>query len=174
MNHRPFEDWLLNDKPITPEQMRELETHVRTCAYCTALAETGIALKTVKMVSPPVGFPARFQSRLAGHKAAERRRRYLGSVLFTGGGFVLLMWLVSPYLAAFFTAPAKWISVTVDWAVFIYTTIQALVQAGSVLLQVIPEFLSPFAWMVLVSALAGISLLWSVSIWRFVRVPQER
>jgi hypothetical protein len=172
MNHRPFEDWLLNDVFITPEQKRELDLHVRTCAYCAALVETGIALKSMKKASPQAGFTARFQSRLAARQAAEQRRRYLGSVLFTAGGFALLLWLASPYLVTFLSAPATWISVAVDWTVYIITTIQALAQAGSVLLDIAPVFLSPFAWMILISALAGISLLWTISIWRFVRVPQ--
>ena len=172
MNHQPFEDWLLNDMPITTEQKRELDIHVRGCAYCTALVETGFALKTVRKASPQAGFAARFETRLAVRKAVERRRRYIGSVLFTAGGFALLLWLTAPYLTAFFSAPATWISVVVDWVVFIITTLRALAQAGSVLLDVVPDFLSPFAWMILVSGLAGISLLWSVSIWRFVRVPR--
>ena len=78
MNHRPFEDWLLNDMPITTEQKRELDMHVRGCPYCTALVETGMALKTVKKASPQTGFAARFEARLAARKAAERRRRYWG------------------------------------------------------------------------------------------------
>ena len=174
MNHQPFEDWLLSDKSITQEQKRELDLHMRTCAYCGALVETGIALKSAKKVSPQAGFVARFQTHLAARKLAERRRRLWGAVLFTAGGLVLLMWLFSPYLATFLAAPATWISAFVEWVVFIITTVQALAQAGSVLLQVIPAFLSPFAWMILVSAMAGISLLWSVSIWRFVRVPRGR
>lgn len=172
MNHRPFEDWLLNDMPITPEQKRELDVHVRTCAYCSALVETGMALRTVKKASPQPGFAARFEARLAARKAAERRRRYIGSILFTAGGFALLMWIASPYLWTFFSAPATWISLVVNWLVFLFTTILALGQAGSVLLEVVPEFLSPFAWMILFSALAGISLLWTISIWRFVRAPR--
>ena len=172
MNHRPFEDWLLNDMPITPEQKRELDAHLRTCTYCTALVETGMALKTVKKASPQPGFTARFESRLAARKAADRRRRYLGSILFTAGGFALLIWLASPYLSRFFSAPASWISVVVNWIVFLVTTVQALGQAGSVFIKVIPDFLSPFALMILLSAVAGISLLWTISIWRFVRAPR--
>ena len=172
MKHQPFEDWLLNDMPITTEQKRELDIHMRSCAYCTALVETGFALKTVRKASPQAGFAARFETRLAARKAIERRRRYIGSVLFTGGGFALLLWHTAPYLTAFFSAPATWISVVVDWVVFIITTLRALAQAGSVLLDVVPDFLSPFVWMILVSGMAGISLLWSISIWRFVRVPR--
>ena len=172
MNHRPFEDWLLNDMSLTPEQKRELDVHLRTCAYCAALVETGMALKTVKRASPQAGFAARFEARLAQRKAAERRRRYLGSILFTAGGFALLMWIASPYLLSFFSAPATWISVVIGWIVFLITTLQALGQAGSVFLKVVPDFLSPFAWMVLLSAVAGITLLWTISIWRFVREPR--
>ena len=172
MNHQPFEDWLLNDMPITHEQKRDLDLHMRTCTYCSALVETGIALKSVKKVSPQAGFTTRFQARLAERKLAERRRKIWGAVLFTFGGLAMLMWLASPYLASFFSAPATWIAALVEWVVFVITTFQALAQAGSVFLRIIPDFLSPFAWMVILSAVAGVSLLWSVSIWRFVRVPR--
>lgn len=172
MNHQPFEAWLLNDKPLTPEQKRELNAHFRSCAYCAALVETGKALRSVKMVSPAAGFTTRFQTRLAARKLADRRRRFWGAVLFTLGGLGMLMWLVGPYVISFFASPAAWLSALVEWGIFLITTLQAMTQAGSVLLHVIPGILPPFAWMVLVSALAGINLLWSVSIWRFVRVPR--
>jgi hypothetical protein len=172
MNHQPFEEWLLDEKLISPKQKLELDAHLRICSYCSALAETGKALRTVKMVSPAAGFSARFQTRLAMQKAADRRRKRWGAVLFTFGGLVMLMWLVGPYLASFFAAPATWIAALIEWGVFLITTIQAVAQAGSVLLRMLPGFLSPFVFMVLVSAFAGIGLLWSVSIWRFVRVPR--
>ena len=172
MNHQPFEEWLLAEKLISPKQKLELDAHLRICSYCSALAETGKALGSVKKVSPAAGFSARFQTRLAAQKAAELKRRRYGAILFTFGGLVMLMWLAGPYLAAFVAAPATWIASVIEWFVFIVTTLQAVAQAGSVLLRVLPGFLSPFAFMVLVSALAGIGLLWSVSIWRFVRVPR--
>ena len=172
MKHQPFEDWLVNDKLISPEQKRELDSHLRTCAYCSALAETGIALRSVKMVSPREGFASRFQIRLAERKVADRRRKFWGSILFTFGGLLLLLWLTSPYLLSFFASPASWISSLIEMGVYFITTIRALAEAGLVVMDVIPSFLSPFMWMILVSAVAGISLLWSISIWRFVRAPQ--
>ena len=174
MKHQPFEDWLLNDKLISPEQKRELDSHLRTCAYCSALAETGMALKSVKMVSPREGFANRFQVRLAERRVLDRRRRFWGSILFTFGGLVLLLWLTSPYLLSFFASPATWISTLVELGVYFITTIRALAEAGLVVADVIPSFLSPFMWMVLFSAVAGISLLWSVSIWRFAQQGAPR
>ena len=172
MNHQPFEEWLLTEKLISPKQKLDLDAHLRICSYCSALAETGKALLTAKKVSPAAGFNTRFQARLAMQKAAERRRRRWGTVLFTFGGLVMLMWLLGPYLASFAAAPATWIAAMIEWVVFLITTLQAIAQASSVLLRMLPEFLSPFIFMVVVSAFAGIGLLWSVSIWRFVRVPR--
>ena len=172
MNHQPFEEWLLTEKLVSPKERLDLDDHLRICSYCSALAETGKALHSVKKVSPAAGFSARFQARLAAQRAAELRRKRWGAVLFTFGGLVMLMWITGPYLASFLAAPATWIAVLIEWAVFVFTTLQAVGQAGSVLLRMLPGFLSPFAFMVLVSAIAGIGLLWSVSIWRFVRVPR--
>jgi hypothetical protein len=172
MNHQPFEEWLLTEKLISPRERLDLDAHLRICSYCSALAETGKALHTVKRVAPAAGFSTRFQARLAMQKAADRRRKRWGTVLFTFGGLVMLMWLLGPYLLSFFAAPATWIAAMIQWAIFLITTLQAVTQAGSVLLRMLPGFLSPFGFMVLVSAFAGIGLLWSVSIWRFVRVPR--
>ena len=172
MNHQPFEDWLLNETPITPEQKREMDAHVRSCAYCAALAETGIALRSVKMVSPAEGFTARFQTKLAERKLVERRRKVWGAILFTLGGLGFLLWLASPSIFRLVSSPEAWIATLVEWGIFLITTLQAMGYASSVLLRVIPDFMPPFVWLVMASAFAGISLLWSVSIWRFVRVPQ--
>ncbi len=169
MNHQPFENWLLNDKPMNSKQKLELDAHLRTCSYCAALVETGRALRSVKKVSPAAGFTTRFQARLAQQRVAERRRRLWGTLLFTLGGLAMLMWIAAPYLASFFASPATGITSMIGWAVFIITTLQAMLKASLVIVNIIPAFLSPFAWMVLVSAFAGISLLWSVSIWRFTR-----
>ena len=176
MNHQPFETWLLDDKPITSEQKRELDSHLRTCANCAALVETGRALTSVKMVSPTMGFTTRFQTRLAARKVADQRRRFWGAILFVAGGLSILIWVTGPYLASFFDSPASWLSALVEWGIFLITTLQAMAQAGSVLLHVVPGFLSPFVWMILLSAFAGLSLLWSVSIWRFAQrgVPRGR
>jgi hypothetical protein len=172
MNHQPFEEWLLNEKLISPKERLDLDAHLRICSYCSALAETGKALHSVKKVSPAAGFSVRFQARLVAQRAAELRRKRWGAVLFTFGGLVMLMWIAGPYMAAFFAAPAAWIAALVEWGIYVITTLQAVGQAGSVLLRMLPGFVSPFVFMVLVSALAGIGLLWSVSIWRFVRVPR--
>ena len=52
MNHRPFEDWLLNQEPLTSEQKCELQAHLRECPSCTSLTEVNMALRMVKPANP--------------------------------------------------------------------------------------------------------------------------
>ena len=169
MNHQPFEEWLLQEKPLDSKQKLELDAHLRICRFCNALAETGKELRTMRRVSPAAGFAARFEKKLVLQRAADRRRRLWGSVLFTLGGLVMLMWLVGPYAISFLASPATWITALIEWGVFLVTTLRAMGEASTVFLNVIPSFLPPFAWMVAVSAVAGIGLLWFVSIWRFAQ-----
>lgn len=172
MNHQPFEDWLLNDKPLTAAEKRELDMHMRTCLHCTALSATGLALRSARAVPPAPGFALRFQERLAAQKVAERRRRLWGILALVITGLTLFGWLTSPYLTVFFDAPIEWLTTGLGYFLFILTSLQAFREAILVMARVIPEFIPPYVWMMIISAAAGLGLLWIVSIWRFARAPQ--
>ena len=172
MNHQPFEEWLLNDKNLTPAETRELDLHLRTCTHCTALSATGLALRSAPVASPAAGFTLRFQQRLAARKIAERRHKLWGMIILLISGLCLIGWFTAPYLFAFFSAPVEWIMAAIGFFLFIVTSLLALTEVMSVLLRMAAAFISPYVWMVLVSTLAGLGLLWIVSIWRFSRTPQ--
>jgi len=93
MNHQPFEDWLLNDQPLTSIEKRDLEAHIRTCKYCAASVETGLELHSVRMVSPKPGFVGRFEKRLAAWPIADLRQRLYRLIGLLLGGAGLLFWL---------------------------------------------------------------------------------
>jgi hypothetical protein len=172
MNHRPFEEWLLNDNNLTSTEKRELDLHLRTCAHCTALSATGLALRSANVVAPSGGFTVRFQQRLATQKIAERRRRLWGIMVLIVGGVGLLSWVAAPYVYAFISSPVEWITTAISYFLFIITSLQALTQVMTVLARILPDFIPPYILMVLISALAGFSLLWTISIWRLSRDPQ--
>jgi hypothetical protein len=172
MNHLPFEEWLLNDKNLTSAEKRELDLHLRSCVHCTALSSTGLALRSANVVAPPAGFIVRFQQRLAAHKIAERRHRLWGMMVLIVGGVGLFSWVAAPYVYDFILSPVEWITTAISYFLFIVTSLQALTQVMTVLARILPDFLSPYIWMVLISALAGFSLLWTISIWRLSRSPQ--
>lgn len=172
MNHQPFETWLLEDKSLSAAEKRELDAHLRACRSCSALAETGLALRAAKAISPRAGFTARFQQRLAAHKIAERRRRLWGLFVLILSGLGLLGWFAAPYIYAFASAPVEWLTAAIGFLVFAVTSLLALGEALAVMARVLPELLPPYGWMILISALAGTGLLWIVSIWRFSHKPQ--
>jgi anti-sigma factor RsiW len=172
MNHRPFEDWLLNEQHLNPAEKRELDAHLRTCKQCAALAETGLELRSIRQVAPAPGFTMRFHKRLAAQRIADRRRRLWGVIVFLVGGVGLLLWLISPFLLALIDSPAQWITIVIGYMLFIVTSIQTMADVALVFLRVVPAFIPPYVWMVFVSAMAGFGLLWTVSIWRFSRLPR--
>jgi hypothetical protein len=172
MNHQPFEDWLLDDKKLTVEEKRELDAHLRNCRRCAAISETGFALRAARVVPPAPGFAARFQTRLAAQKIAERRQRLWGTFILILVGLGMFGWLVAPYIYAFIASPAQWLTVTVSYFLFIVTSFQVVTEMFSVFSEIVPNILPVYVWMILASALAGFSLLWTVSIWRFSSAPQ--
>lgn len=171
MNHQPFEDWLLNDKKLTEAEKRELDSHLWICTHCAALSETGFALRAARVVAPAPGFAARFEMRLAAQKIAERRRRLWGLLLLVLTGVGLFGWLAVPYVYAFLLSPVEWITAGIGYFLFVVTSLQVFTEMISVFLKIIPDILPPYVWMVVASALAGFSLLWTISIWRFSRAP---
>jgi hypothetical protein len=172
MNHQPFETWLLDDKHLSATEKRDLDAHIRMCRTCSALAETGLALRSAKVVSPAAGFTVRFQQRLAAQKIIERRRRLWGMFVLIFGGLGLLSWFAAPYIYTFVSAPVEWLTAAVGFFLFLFTSAQAFSEILNVLARILPSFIPPYAWMVFISALAGMGLVWVVSIWRFANKPR--
>jgi hypothetical protein len=169
MNHRPFEDWLLNEQPLTPEKKRELQVHLQDCVHCIALAEVNLELRSVKMAAPAAGFTLRFQKRLEAQRVLERRNRLVGAAILAAGGLGMAAWYAAPYLIQFIGSPAEWIAAFVSFLLTLLSMAEAVGDLGSILFRVLPGFIPPFAWLVLISTFSGLGLLWAVSIWRFTR-----
>ena len=172
MNHRRFEDWLLEDQHLASDQERELQAHLRTCTTCAAIAESNLALHSTRMVSPAEGFVFRFETRLVGHRKATRIRQIFGSMIFVLAGLALLYWLASPFIQEALRSPADWITNVVGYFLFILTSVQALSEVSRVFLHLLPDFVSPLGWLVILFLISGLGLLEGLTIWRFTRTPQ--
>lgn len=172
MNHRPFEEWLLDDQPLTPGQQRDLQSHLRECSACAALAESNLALESVRMVAPAAGFAFRFQTRLEENRKAVRLRQMIGTLVLVIGGVGLLSWLLYPFLVEIFRSPAEWITTVVGYFLFAFATIRVWSEISVILFGVLPEIISPLGWLVVMTAVGGLSLIWTVSIWRVARITQ--
>ncbi len=172
MNHRPFEDWLLDDLPLDPQQQRDLQSHLRDCVSCSAIADSNLALRGTRLMSPQPGFTSRFGVRLARRRTEQRWRQVIGTVLLvlTGLGFVWVF--AGPIVEDVITSPAAWIAAVVGYFLFVVTSLSALSEAGAVLLRVLPSFISPAGWFVTLLALTGLVALWGMVLRRLGRAAQ--
>jgi uncharacterized integral membrane protein len=172
MNHRPFEDWLLDDQPLTPEQKRDLQSHLRSCNSCSAIAESNMALHTHHMVLPAPGFSDRFQVRLAHRRSEQRWRQLIGTLVLVLGGLGLLYWVAGPAIQEALRSPAEWITTAVGYLLYVLSSIQAIGEASSILLRVVPNFVSPASLIFISFLISGFCFFCIVSIWRVNRLPQ--
>ncbi len=172
MDHRPFEDWLLDNQPLTPDQKRQLNTHLRTCSSCSALAEVDLALKSVSMAAPAAGFTDRFQVRLAAKKQDLRRRNFWGFVIMILSVFGIFVWVSWPVLRDLFHSPVNLLSSWISSLVSFWASLQAILRAGLVLFKVAPGFIPVYIWAIILFAAGGWSMVWVVSLMKFTKVPQ--
>ena len=172
MDHRPFEDWLLNNETLSAEENRQLNAHLQGCCSCSALAEVNLALKTAKMAEPATGFAERFQMRLEAQKKAVRRRNFWGFLVLTFSVLSGLIWMALPLLKSLVQSPldllASWLSTVVS----IWASTEALFQGGRVILKVLPGFIPIYVWIVVLLVAGGWSLLWVFSIKKFTKIAQ--
>jgi hypothetical protein len=109
MNHQLFENWLLSEEPLSPQQSAELREHLHTCQSCSRLQASwkGVEqlIREAPQIGPAAGFSARWQIRLEEQRRMLQRRQSLlilsiiGSpalVLFLVLGYNMLVQLRSP------------------------------------------------------------------------------
>jgi hypothetical protein len=172
MNHRPFEDWLLEDQRLTSDEERELQVHLRVCTSCAAIAESNLALHSTRMVSPAEGFVSRFEMRLVENRKAMRIRQIIGTTIFVLAGLAFLYWLASPFIQEVMRSPADWITTVVGDFLFMVTSMQALSEISHVFTHLLSDFISPIGWLVILFLVSGLGVVEVLSIWQFTRTPQ--
>jgi hypothetical protein len=100
MDHKPYEAWLVADKPLSTDQEKSLQDHLDTCADCRQLQASWQEVEEIfevrKFVKPEPGFTQRWQLRLSEEINAENAKQQLRSTwLFlgatTGAAFLVLL-----------------------------------------------------------------------------------
>jgi hypothetical protein len=173
MDHRPFEDWLLENKALNSNEKRQLNEHLRSCTSCSALAEVDLALKTVKLAEPAAGFTGRFQVNLEARKQALRRRNIWGFFILTVSVLGVLAWFAWPFLSHLFQSPVNMLASWLTSLLSLWAAFMALLAGGQTLLKVVPGFVPGYVWMILLVIAGGWSLIWVLSIMKFVKLPQQ-
>lgn len=172
MNHQPFEEWLFDQESLTNKQKRELQSHLQACSACSALAEVDLTLRSASMALPAAGFVGRFQVRLEARKQVLRRRHFWGFFLLTLAVIGILLWLSWPLLAPVIQSPVNTLASWLSWLIALWTSLQAMGRVSELVFQVLPGFVPPVIWMVIILGAGGWGVLWILSLMRYTKLPQ--
>ena len=174
MNHRPFEDWLLENQPLTPAQKQELNNHLKTCTSCTALTEVDLALKSTSLVAPRAGFTDRFQTRLTLERKKHHTRQLWGLGLF---GLIILLAAVVVIFEFYTTwedSPVQILLSGMSWLVTMFSSIRTYGSIGFILLKVFARIIPLSLWLVAAGGGFLVIFVWTTSLWKLAYASKPR
>jgi len=166
MNHRPFEDWLLENQPLTPEQNQELKKHLKTCTTCMALTEVDLMLKSSRMVAPRAGFAERFQLQLAVEKQLIRKRQLWGLGVLGLIAIITMGFLAVQLFSVWLSSPAEILVTWVTWWVTLVTSIRTFGTIGLVFFKVATGIIPLPLWLGMAGGSFLLVLVWVTSLWK--------
>lgn len=174
MNHRPFEDWLLENQPLTLEQKQELKNHLKTCNSCTALTEVDLALKSNSMAAPTAGFTDRLTVRLAAERKLRHTRQMWGVALL---GLIVLVSMGAIIFEIYSTwenSPVQLLVTGMSWLVTLVSSIRTYGGIGLVLLKVTARIIPISLWLVMAGGGFLLVFVWVTSLWKLSYATSAR
>jgi hypothetical protein len=172
MNHRPFEDWLLEDEPLSAQEERDLQIHLRTCESCSAIADSNLALRSARLMSAPDGFAERFKGRLAAWRARQKLYQLLGTLVLVIGGLAALYVVAGAIIQDLLDSPAALITSAAAYFVFFVSSAHVIREIGGILVSALQGFMPPAGWLLMAMLGGGMGVIWVRSMRRLARAPE--
>jgi len=170
MNHQPFEEWLLSEDPLAPEQARALQEHLRECESCLSLSRAWDAVEDelagAPQAAPAAGFSQRWQANLAKRQAQDRQRRFWqagGAGLAVLAGIVIL---ASPLYQRF--SPAEFLMSILFNLSLLFVRVN---QAGvflSTTFSGVSAIIPITIWVLIATSLSLLGMTWIVTMWKII------
>lgn len=161
MEHRLYEDWLMDERGLNPDQKLALAAHLLVCGECDALAQLNRRLRNSGMALPAEGFTMRFQSRLLAERKKQRRYTLISLFLLVLVGFGALLWQFSAYLPVLWLTPRQAAELWFGSILQIFIVTRALEVFGRILIMAFTSMLPWQAWLLLPVVLLSGGVLWA-------------
>ena len=180
MNHQPFENWLLQDEPLLPDEEQALQAHLAVCLNCQELESTwkGVAhrLKHAQMAAPADGFSERWKQKLALEQQRRQRRQSLAVLVLSLGAAGILALVMINLVYPLWRVPGLVFWTTVYQLFSLSQWFNMLGDLGAELLNFSGQELSlaPL-WILFIIGLAcELGVLWLISLRRLVNPKKVR
>ena len=179
MKHQLFENWLLFDEPLTPEQTQTLDEHLQVCEHCRSLQQSWKGVTALFQEShdlePAPGFADRWHMRLKqeqqGVTAARHRWQSWITLILIANGVSLLGVLLGMSFFNTFDSLTELLLVWVYRLTSLLTVINIFQNLLAIMIRTIPGLLPPSGWAVVAVIVSTGSMLWVLSMARLARMP---
>ncbi len=177
MKSQSFDDWLLADKSLNPDQ----ETILKQAIASPPAAESPSplvqsfqhvehALRSAAMAVPAPGFTSRWQTRLAEKKARQQRLMVgLGALLALGVAAVIGLAIFIPRLDT--VSLAQLANILIANLVLLAARLHTVRVLASYMLDGLPPAIPITLWVALATSLSVFTLAWVYAMWR-IMIPK--
>ena len=181
MSHLPFEIWLLSEEPLSDDENRALQEHLRTCEQCRQLQESwsGVHMlfDDVPQMEPQHGFVNRWQTRLEADRQADQMMRYRWQswIMLIGianfAAFTLL--LVGLLLSNTYDSIVEYFLTWIYRGAATLTLVNGIQGVVTTLLRTIPDALPLTVWVGIGTVLSVAVIIWIISIAKLTSMPRR-
>jgi predicted anti-sigma-YlaC factor YlaD len=169
MVHQPFEQWIVEQTPLTGEQDQLLQGHLQECSQCRELQSSLLTvdelLMQAPMAAPAAGFTRRWQASLAERRALQQRRQVRKFFLILLGAGLLTFGLLGLYVALT-SSPVELVARLLENATRVLINLDQLESFVTAIFRTLPPYLSVGIWVLMASGLCLFTMIWIGALWR--------
>jgi predicted anti-sigma-YlaC factor YlaD len=173
MNHQPYEDWLISEDPILPEQNSELQDHLRKCDSCRQLSESWLDIQTLlhvpQQVRPHAGFSARWLTHYEEQERKNKQRQSWIMLILTGGVTVFLLLMMGVNIITSVDQPLQLLLLGTNKLIEWLSVIKAINEILSALVELVSFMIPPVWWVLLAGMISLLCLLWFYSLKQLIQ-----
>ena len=165
--HLLFEEWLLADEELAPEEVALLEQHLETCTSCQHLSqawrEVDIQMKRAPMLSPAPHFTQRWETRLIAERLKREHRQTTLIVYLCAGSLLALLGCLGIWAFPTLLSPYPLLLI---WVYQITASIHYIFNVGDLILTItraVTGLIPGTLWIALSVALGSMLVLWLIT-----------
>ena len=181
MNHQPFENWLLSEDPLSPDDKCELDSHLETCEHCQELQDAWNNVvdlfQEVPQVEAAPGFVQRWSERLVVEKQIDQvvRYRWQSMILLILIGNVIagLVFLLGTQFLTTFDTPLSLLLSAIYRLASLVAFFNAAQNIVFTFLQTITSVVPAGIWAILGIGLVGSGAIWVITLKSLSVLPRR-
>lgn len=169
MNHQPFENWILDELTLTPQEQSSLEQHLKDCPDCYRLQRSWSKAQQHLITAPrktaPANFMTHWKSNFTARQKEQERRQARTLLISLGSGAVAITVALTIVLLPDFSL----ISLLVGFLTTIVKLFSGIESTWSMVRNIVnsaPTITLVVSGLMIAGWISLAAFAWGISIWR--------